>query len=146
LLLALGAAADVSTIASFDDAPGASTGLMRLIYCSRRNRTTGDDRLTTAHDLATALRVAYLALHSRANAEFAQFGLTADQFVLLTALAEDGALMQKGLVRRAGSDPNTMSNMRARLERNGLVERGRTDGDGRAWSVRLTACGREPKR
>ena len=42
------------------------------------------------HDLAMALRAAYLTMHRRANAEFARFCLTADQFVILTALAQLG--------------------------------------------------------
>jgi DNA-binding MarR family transcriptional regulator len=95
-----------------------------------------------AHELAMALRIAYMTMHRRANADFAPFGLNADQFILLTTLAEGEGMIQKELVRRTGSDPNTMSGMLARLERDGLVERERHAEDGRAWVVRLTARGR----
>jgi DNA-binding MarR family transcriptional regulator len=89
------------------------------------------------------LRAAYLTMHRRANAEFARLGLTADQFVILTALAEADAVTQKELARRTASDANTMSEMLGRLERRGLVARKRDASDGRARRVSLTASGRE---
>ncbi len=69
------------------------------------------------HELAMGLRAAYLTMHRRANAEFARFHLTADQFVILTALAAEDGVTQKELVRRTASDANTMSEMLGRLER-----------------------------
>src|SRR5262245_29800455 len=98
------------------------------------------------HDLAMRLRIAYLALHRRTNAALAPLGLTADQFVLLTALAGGEGVTQKELVGRTGSDPNTMSEMLARLEAKGLVERRRHAEDGRARSVSLTRRGRQVQR
>ena len=95
------------------------------------------------HDLAMGLRAAYLTMHRRANAEFARLGLTADQFVILTALAEADGVTQKELARRTASDANTMSEMLGRLERRGLVARKRDAADGRARRVSLTASGRE---
>jgi DNA-binding MarR family transcriptional regulator len=95
------------------------------------------------HDLAMRIRVAYLALHRRTNAELAPFGLTADQFVLLTCLAAGEGATQKELLGRTGSDPNTMSEMLARLEAKGLVERKRHAEDGRARCVSLTRRGRQ---
>ena len=95
------------------------------------------------HDLAMGLRAAYLTMHRRANAEFARLGLTADQFVILTALAEADGVTQKELARRTASDANTMSEMLGRLERRGLVTRKRDASDGRARRVSLTASGRE---
>ncbi len=100
-------------------------------------------RLSIGHDLAMGLRAAYLALHRRTNAELARFGLTADQFVVLTALADGDGVPQKELVRRTGSDANTMSEMLARLERRGLVSRERHATDGRARNVVLTEQGRQ---
>jgi len=100
-------------------------------------------RRSIGHDLAMGLRAAYLALHRRTNAELARFGLTADQFVVLTALADGDGVPQKELVRRTGSDANTMSEMLARLERRGLVSRERHATDGRARNVVLTEHGRQ---
>jgi DNA-binding MarR family transcriptional regulator len=93
------------------------------------------------HDLAMGLRAAYLTMHRRANAEFAHLGLTADQFVILTALAEADGVTQKELARRTASDANTMSEMLGRLERRGLVTRRRDASDGRARRVSLTESG-----
>ena len=75
------------------------------------------DDLVADHELAVGLRAAFLTMHHRANAEFAPFGLTADQFVLVTALAGGDGETQKDLVRRTVSDANTMSEMHGRLER-----------------------------
>jgi DNA-binding MarR family transcriptional regulator len=94
------------------------------------------------HDLAMGLRAAYLTMHRRASAELARFGLTADQFVFLTALAGGDGVTQKELARRTGSDPNTTSEMLRRLERRGLVARERHADDGRARRVSLTESGR----
>jgi DNA-binding MarR family transcriptional regulator len=97
-------------------------------------------------DLALGLRAAYLTMHRRSNAAFAEFGLTADQFVLLTALAEGDAVTQKELTRRASSDPNTMSEMLGRMEQRRLIVRERHADDGRALRVSLTEVGREAQR
>jgi DNA-binding MarR family transcriptional regulator len=94
------------------------------------------------HDFAMHLRGAYLSLHRQANAHFAPFGLTADQFVLLAALAREDGVTQQELVRRSFSDANTVRAMLVLLERRGLVARKRHVTDGRARSVSLTAKGR----
>jgi DNA-binding MarR family transcriptional regulator len=69
--------------------------------------------------------------------------VTADQFVLLAALAEADALTQQDLVRRISSDPNTVRAMLLLLEGRGLVARQRHPTDGRARCVTLTAKGRQ---
>jgi DNA-binding MarR family transcriptional regulator len=98
--------------------------------------------MTTGREVALALRAAYLALHRQTNDCFAADGVTADQFVLLAALAAGEAVTQQELVRRVGSDPNTVRAMLLLLERRGLVARGRHPTDGRARRVTLTAKGR----
>jgi DNA-binding MarR family transcriptional regulator len=102
--------------------------------------------MPSGHDLAMRLRVAYLAVHRRTNAVLVPLGLTADQFVLLTALAESDGVRQQELVSRTGSDANTMSAMLARLEAKGLVSRKQHAEDGRARSVSLTKSGRQVQR
>lgn len=94
-------------------------------------------------DIARGLRAAYLALHRQTNACFADDGVTADQFVLLVALAEADAATQQELVRRVGSDPNTVRAMLLLLERQALVARERHPTDGRARRVTLTLKGRQ---
>jgi DNA-binding MarR family transcriptional regulator len=98
--------------------------------------------MTSAHEVARGLRAAYLALHRQTNACFAKDGVTADQFVLLAALADEDAVTQQELVRRVGSDPSTVRAMLLLLDGRGLVARGRHPADGRARCVTLTEKGR----
>jgi DNA-binding MarR family transcriptional regulator len=93
-------------------------------------------------EVARALRAAYLALHRETNACLAADGVTADQFVLLSALADADGVTQQELVRRTSSDPNTVRAMLVLLEGRGLVARERHPADGRARLVTLTADGR----
>ena len=97
--------------------------------------------MTTGHDLAIALRGAYLALHRRSEAAFTEHGVTADQFVLLATLARGHALTQRELARRMSSDPSTVRAMLVLLEERGLVEREAHPTDARARTVALTAKG-----
>ncbi len=99
--------------------------------------------MTSGREVARALRAAYLALHRQTNDCFARDGVTADQFVLLAALADADAVTQQDLVRRVGSDPNTVRAMLLLLEGRGLVARERHPADGRARSVTLTGKGRQ---
>jgi len=99
--------------------------------------------MTSGRDVARALRAAYLALHRQTNDCFAKDGVTADQFVLLSALADADAATQQELVRRVGSDPNTVRAMLLLLEGRGLVAREPHPADGRARSVTLTGKGRQ---
>ena len=104
--------------------------------------STRSVRDVPGHALAMNLRCAYLAMHRVTNACFAEMGLSADSFTVLTALAESGCITQKELVQRIGSDANTVSAMCSRLERCGLLVRNRDDRDGRARLVELTHRGR----
>ena len=99
--------------------------------------------MTSGHEIPRALRAAYLALHRQTNDCFAKDGVTADQFVLLAALTEADGVTQQELVRRVGSDPNTVRAMLLLLEGRGLVARERHLADGRARSVTLTVQGRQ---
>ena len=99
--------------------------------------------MTSGREIARALRAAYLALHRQTNACFAKDGVTADQFVLLAALADADGVTQQDLVRRVGSDHNTVRAMLLLLEGRGLVARERHPADGRARCVTLTAKGRQ---
>jgi len=94
------------------------------------------------HDIAMALRVAYWAMHRDADALLQPHGVTANQFVLMSVLAEAKALTQQELVRRASSDANTVRAMLLVLERSGLVSRRPHPTDGRARCVALTDQGR----
>jgi DNA-binding MarR family transcriptional regulator len=96
--------------------------------------------------LGMRLRVAYLTMHRRFNGRFAAGGATADQFVLLTLLAEEDGITQRELARRCASDANTITAMLGRLERARLVTRRPHATDGRARCVHLTPAGREKQK
>lgn len=99
--------------------------------------------MSTGHEIAMSLRAAYLAMHRQTDAALAgKAGVTADQFVVLSVLAEEDRITQQTLVRRTSSDPNTIGAMLTLLERRGLVERQRHPSDRRARSVVLTRKGR----
>lgn len=89
-----------------------------------------------------ALRSAYLSMHRQTDARLSSWGVTADQFVVLSALAEAEALTQRELVGRTSSDPSTLRAMLVRLEDKQLVARRPHPTDRRARRVRLTARGR----
>jgi DNA-binding MarR family transcriptional regulator len=99
--------------------------------------------MTSGREVARALRAAYLALHRQTNDCLAKNRVTADQFVLLAALAEGDAVTQQELVRRLSSDPSTVRAMLLLLEDRGLVDRERHPADARARCVTLTAKGRQ---
>ncbi len=94
-------------------------------------------------ELPRALRAAYLALHRRTDAAFAEYGMTADQFVLLATLHRGDALTQRELARRMPSDPSTVRAMLVLLEKQGLVKRKPHPTDSRALTVSLTARGKK---
>ncbi len=98
--------------------------------------------MISGREVARALRAAYLALHRQTNDCFAEDGVTADQFVLLSALADADSGTQQELVRRVGSDPSTVRAMLVLLEGRGLVAREHHPADGRARCVTLTVKGR----
>jgi len=88
------------------------------------------------------LRAAHAHLRRRSNLAFSLFGMTTDQFVLLTVLAELGQATQQELVRRCYSDTATIGAMLSLLETKRLITRTPHPRDGRARRVRLTGPGR----
>ena len=98
------------------------------------------------HEFAMLLRKAYLTFHRRANARIIKSGITADQFVALTMLAQEEGITQITLVERTASDANTVTAILRLLERRGLVRREAHARDGRARCVFLTSKGRRLQR
>jgi len=94
------------------------------------------------YEFGMLLRKAYLGFHRRANARMLKLGITADQFVALSVIAQDEGLTQVTLVERTESDPNTVTAILSLLERRGLVRRTVHAKDRRARCVSLTAAGR----
>jgi DNA-binding MarR family transcriptional regulator len=96
----------------------------------------------TWHQIAMSLRGAYLAMHRQAETEFARFGITAEQFVVLAVLRDGAVLSQAEVGRRTYSDPNTMGAMLALMEARGLVRRMKHPGDRRVRTVTATRKGK----
>lgn len=92
-------------------------------------------------ELPLALRSAYMTLHRRSDAVFMEYGITADQFVLLATLARGQAMTQRELAARMPSDPSTVRAMLLLLEKLGLVMRAAHPTDARARTVSLTEAG-----
>jgi len=93
--------------------------------------------------LGMRLRGAYLTLHRCLNLTLRESGATADQFVVLSLLAEEDGLTQGEIAQRCASDPSTVGALLRRLEEKGLVSRRRHPEDGRARSICLLPKGRE---
>ena len=100
-----------------------------------------------ADSFGIRLRRAYLALHRRANAELRrQFDVTADQFVVLSLLAERDGVSQQEVGNRCYSDPSTTGALVRLMEERGWVRRQQDPADGRARKVHLTRAGRQLQR
>jgi DNA-binding MarR family transcriptional regulator len=97
--------------------------------------------ISQGHELALALRSAYLTMHRQVEIQFHQSGVTADQFVVLSVLAEAGCLTQRRLADQITCDQNTLRAMLLLLEKKGLVLRQPHPTDGRARLVSLTSEG-----
>jgi DNA-binding MarR family transcriptional regulator len=96
--------------------------------------------------LGMRLRGAYLTLHRCLNQTLRESGLTADQFVVLSLLAEEDGLTQGEIGQRCSSAPSTVGALLRLLEEKGLVSRRRHPEDGRARSISLMPKGREVHR
>ena len=73
--------------------------------------------MSDGQELARALRAAYWALRRQTNQALVAHGVTSDQFVLLSRLADEDAITQQELARRTSSDANTIRPMLVLLEK-----------------------------
>ena len=87
------------------------------------------------------IRAAAAHLRRRSNQAFAPFGMTTDQYVLLTVLTEHRKATQQDLVAHCFSDTATIGAMVCLLEAKGLVTRMPHPQDRRALNVQLTQAG-----
>ena len=94
------------------------------------------------HEIAMSLRGAYLTMHRQAETEFARYGITADQFVVLAVLSDGAAVAQSEVCRRTYSDRNTMGTLLGLMETRGLVRRMRHPEDRRVRTVAIEPKGK----
>ena len=97
--------------------------------------------MITGHEIAMSLRSAYLSMHRQTNSFLNNFDMTADQFVLMSILAEHDGITQQELSVKAFSDPNTVRAMLVLMEKKGFVSRDDHTIDKRAKVVKLTSKG-----
>ncbi|MFI9151500.1 MarR family winged helix-turn-helix transcriptional regulator [Streptomyces sp. NPDC053367] len=87
-----------------------------------------------------------LALHARTQCELdralGQHGLCASDFEVLDVLAEGGSYRVQEISERVHLSQSALSRLIARLEKDGLVERGMCPEDRRGVRVALTGKGR----
>ncbi|MDP7015070.1 MAG: MarR family transcriptional regulator [Pirellulaceae bacterium] len=96
--------------------------------------------------LAVRLRAAYLHLHRSANRHFRPFDATADQYAVMTCLAQEPGITQQTVVDQLASDKRTINRMIDLMEEKGLVERREHPDDRRAWALYLTKEGRQQQK
>jgi len=82
------------------------------------------------------------ASNTRTSEALKTIGLTPALFGLLNVLGARGGTIQQQLSADMGIDPSAMVTLIDELEREGLAERRRRQGDRRAWEVTITAKGR----
>lgn len=73
--------------------------------------------------------------------EFGRGGITSRQFAILSVLAAFGAASQVKLVKETGIDRSTLAEILARMEKNGTIERQKSEIDSRANVVKLSPSG-----
>lgn len=98
-----------------------------------------DQRTSMRHLLR---RTQQLAATFYAN-EIKSVGLTSGQFAVLYTVDAREGLSQTDLVKETGIDRSTLAEMIRRMTDDDLLSRRRTDGDGRANAVKITAAGRK---
>lgn len=64
--------------------------------------------------------------------------LTPRQYAILVAVSQNEGLSQTQLVEKTGVDRSTLADVVRRMLKKGLLQRRRTKGDARAYSVKLT--------
>lgn len=83
------------------------------------------------------MRVLDLEVH-----ELESLGIDVKQHAMLTVLADEGSMTQQELGQRLGIDRTTVVTVVDGLDEKGLVERGRSPADRRAYRLTLTSSGR----
>jgi DNA-binding MarR family transcriptional regulator len=97
----------------------------------------------TKAEVLTRIRALVGALQRSARTIEQRTGVTNAQLFVLRQLADTESLSINELAALALTQQSTVSTLVARLERRGLVRRGRAPDDGRRVAVSLTAAGRK---
>ena len=77
------------------------------------------------------------------QSEMSGFDLTARQYVVLVAVANQSGSSQQDIIDRTGIDRSTVSQVVQTMIRKGLLKRRRTREDARAYAISLTPIGQD---
>lgn len=110
---------------------------------SAGNAPSPDDLLRLDQQVCFALAVAARNVIGLYRPVLEPLGLTHPQYLVMLALWERSPLTVSEIGRLLSLEPATVSPLVKRLERSGLVTRGRAPDDERALAVELTPKGRD---
>ena len=102
--------------------------------------------MKTHESLAFAMSLSARRFERELRTAFLPLGVLPGQFSVLLALYEADGLTQADLARIAGVEQPTMASTLGRMERDGLVRRAPSAGDGRRVGIHLTERARELER
>jgi DNA-binding MarR family transcriptional regulator len=111
-----------------------------MIAASRRTKSRAGSH--DASSALTSIRTLVAALTQSARTIEAHTGITNAQLFLLRQIATSDALSINELAERARTRQNTVSSVVSRLVEAGLVEKVRSEVDGRRAAVSLTRAGK----
>ncbi len=100
-----------------------------------------DDLLALDRQICFALAVASRSVIAFYRPILEPLGLTHPQYLVMLALWESAPLQFKDLAAQLRLDPATVTPIVRRLERDGLVQRGKLEGDDRSFTLSPTSKG-----
>jgi DNA-binding MarR family transcriptional regulator len=89
------------------------------------------------------IRRAYLAICRCRDTVLSPYGITTDQYALMSIIRRLGEINQTDLGTAMFADRNTICSMVSRLEKHGILQRLASPTDGRVWLVQLTRKGQQ---
>ncbi len=104
-------------------------------------RASSDTPTALRGHLLATLKYAQGASRTALEGEFAQLGITPQQFLALVAIAQNADISNAELARHGYVSAQTMSSLVARLEAAGLIRRVPCPTGGRTLQTRITPAG-----
>lgn len=99
--------------------------------------------LTLEHQLCFALYSATNTIVQSYRPKLAQVGLTYSQYLVMLSLWQHGKMRAGDVAAQIGLEPATVTPMLKRMEAAGLIQRRRSEIDGRILEISLTERGEE---
>lgn len=99
--------------------------------------------LTLEHQLCFALYSATNTIVQSYRPKLAKVGLTYSQYLVMLSLWQHGKMRAGDVAAQIGLEPATVTPMLKRMEAAGMIQRQRSDIDGRILEISLTEHGEE---